>query len=362
MILLDRLYVVTGEFAKMSADCFPATKVKLFDFMSVPKRVRLNMKKTAHRRYEFRRKRSLLKLSEAKLIAAARLLVKRNPIKNLKTMNKVLKNAIEPPFLVETPMLDPFSSMAIINAATFKLKFNTIFEKSQTKKENFALLSLQEVKVRMMHSTAIYRMANLVELNARMVEIPLENNQQNLYVILPKTQRGLPELERQLLDEKKLRDWHVFLSLMDVKPIHIGLPKFCYQTALDMMPVYRRLGVTRLINKDVVDLSGISRKSGLCLSEHIVISRMKVKEKGINKPPNKTEMIRTCNANVVEFIADHPFFFVISEPSSNSILCMGRMTIPNSIVKNRSRWPNVRATNRHHNQLFRRSRMKDNSY
>ena len=143
MILLDRLYVVTGEFAKMSADCFPATKVKLFDFMSVPKRVRLNMKKTAHRRYDFRCKRSLMKLSEAKLIAAARLLVKRNPIKNLKTMNKVLENSIEPPFLVETPILDPFSSLAIINAATFKLKFDTIFEKSRTKKENFALLSSQ---------------------------------------------------------------------------------------------------------------------------------------------------------------------------------------------------------------------------
>ena len=309
-ILVDEIYPMTKKFKKISASYFCATKVKSVNFKKSNNSLRSEMDRTGHRRYDLILKKS------------------RPPVRKINDLSKVLENSFKPPLVIRTPVMDPLSSLAIVNGASLICKFDTEFKLKKTKLEPFSLSSSKQILVKTMNTTGLFRVGDFVQLDARILEIPLEDQWQNLYIVLPNKTDGLPELENKLINQKELQEWSSLVMSLRVKLVHVSLPRFYDQTSVDMMRIYRKLGVTHLTDKKRADLQGVSKKKGLSLSEHMLVCQIKIDESGAKRPLSKKEREAYGQDDMVNFAADHPFLFVIADPIHHSILCIGRLATP----------------------------------
>ena len=324
-MLIDKCYPVDLAFKNTMAIHFPDTRLMCFDFQTASQRVVSRVTRKGQLRYEHRRESRSLSLSKESLNAGTKL-VTRSAVKNLSTLNKVL----EPQFKVETELASPLSKLGFFNGVYFRGRFHVKFKKSRTAVQSFFPQILHHRTVKMMHTTDEFRIASVDQLDARVVEIPYEDHLQYLYVILPNKVEGLAEVEARLFDDSMLLQWPTFMSQLETKLVSISLPRYFDQTEVDMMYVYRRLGVQFLTDQHRADLSGVSTKKGLCLSEHLVLSQMRIKESGAKNPIDKQEM---TGRNITDFVANYPFLLLVSDNKNNSIQCIGRVVTPNKVRK-----------------------------
>lgn len=86
------------------------------------------------------------------------------------------------------------------------------------------------------------------------------------------------------------------------------------------------LGLTEAVDKAKADLSNISGKKDLYLSNVFHASAMEWATEG--NPPDASIFGTDKLKNPKLFYADHPFIFLVKDNKTNSILFMGRLVRP----------------------------------
>ena len=228
---------------------------------------------------------------------------------------------------------DPIDSdlvMFLINAIYFKGDWTFQFDKRLTSSENFQRADGSEVTVaRMKHEGEIpfhYTFDNGVQVG----DLAYGGGPYRMTVVLPPDPGALDALLADLTRER----WDQWVSALDSIEGYVELPKFTLEYAVELKDVLTALGMGVAFRDGEADLSGIAMEPG-----QLFISKVKHKT-FVSVDEEGTEAAAVTSVGIVptsgppSFIVDRPFFFVLRERLSGTILFMGKIADPSVLTPN----------------------------
>ncbi|XP_064841239.1 serpin H1-like [Oncorhynchus masou masou] len=210
----------------------------------------------------------------------------------------------------------------IANAMFFKPHWDEKFHETMVDNRGFLVTRSFTVSVPMMHRTGLYKFHDDTENRLFVLDMPLGQKQSSLVFIMPYHLEPLDRLEK-LLTRKQLETW---MGKMEERAVAISLPKVSMEVSHNLQKTLGELGLTDAVDKTKADLSNISGKKDLYLSNVFHASSM---EWDIEGNPIDTSIFGSEKLrNPKLFYADHPFIFLVKDNKTNSILFIGRMVRP----------------------------------
>ncbi|MBL8798361.1 MAG: serpin family protein, partial [Planctomycetia bacterium] len=227
--------------------------------------------------------------------------------------------------LLKPNVLDADTRLVLTNAIYFKGDWADKFDKKLTQDQPF-LTSSAKVPVPLMRRNGDYKYLDGGSFQA--LELPYANKELSMLVFLPKKVDGLAEFE-QTLSAEKLQTWQ---GQMRQREVRVFLPRFKMTAEFKLNNVLQALGMSDVFDKGRSNLSGITNAEQLYITAAIHKAFVDVNEEGTEAAAATAVLIAPTSAPLVqpppEFRADHPFFFVIRDNRSGSILFAGRLVEP----------------------------------
>jgi serine protease inhibitor len=216
----------------------------------------------------------------------------------------------------------------LILTTTFYLKgiWQNIFSIRKTERKPFYISSNRTKQVEMMYTSGQYPLFTTEKLT--LIEIPYLSEegstpQYSLVILLPKELMGWQTVLAEFVN-KNWKEWNKKLTPQMIK---LGLPRFRVEQRLVLDSILKGMGIKEIFN-DKADLAGIS-------SEHLHLNRflhkalIQIEEEGSqSRISGLNGKESTEEATEQEWLVDHPFFFLIIERSTQSILSIGRILQP----------------------------------
>lgn len=230
--------------------------------------------------------------------------------------------------LIPEGVLNPDTRVVLTNAIYFKGKWKYAFPEAATRHDKFTLSTGKTIgDVPLMSQQGAFRYLDGGSFQA--LELPYDANQQSMIVFLPKRADGLGELEKTLT-AARVTDW---LAGMSVEKVYVTLPRFKVTADFQLKEALSDLGMPLAFSPGKADFSGIATAEPLWLSAVIHKAYVDVNEKGTEAAAATGVMIHTLSADgprakIEVFRADHPFFFVIRDNGTGSLLFAGRLVNP----------------------------------
>ena len=225
--------------------------------------------------------------------------------------------------LLARDAIAPDMLLVLTNAIYFKANWADQFEGRLTKNSDFRLANGQTVNVPLMLHTSTVRYVEEDDFQA--VELPYEQNELGMIVLLPGRVDGLPALEKSLTAEKLSKT----ISGLNFKQVAVQLPRFKLAESLELSKLLSGLGM-RLAFSSNADFTGMAEMKDVFFSTVIHKAYIDVGEKGTEAAAATAVAMRSVGfiRNEIGFRADHPFLFVIRENSTGTILFIGRVSNP----------------------------------
>lgn len=215
------------------------------------------------------------------------------------------------------------TQMAIANAVYFEAKWLYEFDKSATRNERFYLLDGQVVRVPMMSQTRSFLYGE--GKGYGMVELPYVGEEFAMIIILP--DKGNFEDFESELDEER---WSEMVAQMEEIEVVLSMPKFEYESALDLKSPLSEMGMPSAFIPQAADFSGMDGTRDLSIGQiahKAWISADEVRTKATAVTAFFT-IIGAIPRTQVVFMVDRPFIYVIRHRPTGSILFMGRVMNP----------------------------------
>ncbi|PWA77820.1 serpin-Z10 [Artemisia annua] len=167
----------------------------------------------------------------------------------------------------------------------------------------------------------------------KMIKLPYKINDQSnrfsMYIFLPDRQDGLQDLLKLFHSNDTL--FHGDFDLKWTKFRHLWIPKFKISTTFDPEDVMKQMGLTLPFLKTNTEFSGIVKNEMIYVSKILQKSIIEVDEKGTVAA--SFSMVKgafggCASAPEIDFVADHPFMFMIREDTSKGVLFVGVVLNP----------------------------------
>ncbi|KAL2096446.1 hypothetical protein ACEWY4_008594 [Coilia grayii] len=210
----------------------------------------------------------------------------------------------------------------LINAMFFKPHWNEKFHHQMVDNRGFLVTRSFTVSVPMMHRTGLYDFYEDTENKLFVLGMPLAHKKSSMILIMPYHVEPLERVEK-LLTRKQLDAW---VGKMEEKAVAISLPKVNMEVSHNLQKHLGELGLTEAVDKSKADLSNISGKKDLYLSNVFHASSLEWDTEGNPFDPSVFGSEKLRNPKL--FYADHPFVFVVKDNKTNSILFIGRLVRP----------------------------------
>ena len=217
---------------------------------------------------------------------------------------------------------DPAAVSYLLNAIYFKGTWEVQFKKEETKEEAF---NSTGEKVPMMHLKQQFLYADKGDYEA--LKLPYGNGAYSMTILLPKDGKTTYDIAQSLTSESWKRMWKSGVpsegTIVDVK-----LPRFETNTDLDLVKIMSRLGMPKAFtaSAEFPDFCNVPTYIGKMKQ----VARIKVSEEGTEAAAvTVIEMKNTIIHSEpihVNFHADHPFIYIISEQSTGAIFFIGHYT------------------------------------
>ncbi|KAM9358604.1 serpin H1b [Symphorus nematophorus] len=210
----------------------------------------------------------------------------------------------------------------IVNAMFFKPHWGEKFHNKMVDTRVFLVSRSFTVGVPMMHRTGLYDFYEDTKNNVFVLSMPLGQKQISMIFIMPYHLEPLQRLEK-LLTRQQVDTW---ISKMENKAVAISLPKISLDVSHNLQKHLAELGLTEALDKAKADLSNISGKKDLYLSNVFHASALELDVEG---NPYDTSIFGSDKLrNPKLFYVDHPFIFLVKDNKTNSILYIGRVVRP----------------------------------
>jgi serine protease inhibitor len=225
--------------------------------------------------------------------------------------------------------LRPDTRLVLTNAIYFKGNWQTQFDKTQTKSEDFYLSQTKSAAAPLMHREGSFGYFDGGTF--QVLEIPYKSNALSLIVLLPKERSGLPGLEDSMT-ASNMQQW--LSHVTPVSKVIVTIPRFKSTQEFELSTTLRALGMPQAFGSGA-DFSGMTGRRDFAISAVIHKAFVDVNEEGTEAAAATAVTMRALamrapGPSPPVFRADHPFIFLIRDNGSRSILFMGRMTDPAS--------------------------------
>ena len=223
--------------------------------------------------------------------------------------------------------------MILANAIYFKGEWAQPFYGSSTQEREFFLPTGGTIQVPMMQTMRDQYVKTFPAFKALRLPYKCKDTTKSfsMFVLLPHSRDGLGALEESLTTQSVVDD----LALLQHKvPMRrFQLPKFKISLGLEMAETLKSLGMVLPFGSHA-DLSNMAESQGPSLEVSSVRHKafVEVNELGTEAAAaTAVEVMLMCLPMYTEdsdFVADHPFMFLIMEEYSNIVLFTGRVLDP----------------------------------
>ncbi|XP_063436509.1 leukocyte elastase inhibitor-like [Mytilus trossulus] len=215
--------------------------------------------------------------------------------------------------------------MVLVNAIYFKGPWNKEFNPNNTTKRNFLDESNQQKQVDMMYDQRNVVAGENTELNCKILQLQYTGNNLSMIFVLPNDANGLPQLESKITMTK----FKSLFSGMWRRDTIIRIPKFKFEAKYDLKPVLSALGITEIFDLQTANFSKMTALKPVYVNDARHKSFIEVTEQGTEAAAATTLGVMGGSAGgPFQFVADHPFMFVIWDNNSGTILFVGRYANP----------------------------------
>jgi len=220
---------------------------------------------------------------------------------------------------------DELTRMVITNAIYFKGKWGNQFNPGNTSDKLFWLDKDKSVTVPMMKSPAdMFDYYETKDLQA--IKMYYVGGDISMIVLLPKDKNGLGSLE----DSLNMQKLDFIRDMMTREPLTIQMPKFEFETEYKLVDSLENLGIHDAFDKNNADFQGMTDEQ-VYLDQAIHKAFVNVNEEGTEAAAITALVVRAQSGPPEprhEFVADHPFVFIIQENNTGEILFIGRLANP----------------------------------
>lgn len=226
--------------------------------------------------------------------------------------------------LIKPKILNTLTRLVLTNAIYFKGRWESQFKPESTKEAPFYVSNEDKPNLPLMYQLGKFKFAETDQL--QILELPYSGGEIAMDILLPKSQSDLSWLESNL-ESANFESW---LSKMTEKKVGVFLPRFKLEKELLLGNHLQSLGMIDAFDENIADFSGMS-KTFLYITHVIHKAFVEVNEEGTEAAAATAVVMGTKSAAIdkpVIFRADRPFFFMIRDIQSGSILFMGRMADP----------------------------------
>ncbi|XP_061394172.1 serine protease inhibitor 42Dd [Musca vetustissima] len=219
------------------------------------------------------------------------------------TENKI-KNLMQP------GSVDATTTAVLVNAIYFKAKWLKPFSKSSTTKMNFNVNTKQQVQVDMMFQDDKFQYGEFDNLDAKVLEMPYENSDLSMLIILPNKVDGLAKLEEKL----KGVDLNEISSKLETEDVDVMLPRFRIEFDIDLKEPLKKMGLNSMFS-DAANFKNLFADGPTAQKVSDVKHKafLDVNEAGSEAAAATYMKIVLMSLNIDQktFKADHPFVFAI---------------------------------------------------
>ncbi|KAK2175910.1 hypothetical protein NP493_698g00034 [Ridgeia piscesae] len=232
--------------------------------------------------------------------------------------------------LLPNGSIDSLTALVLVNAVYFKGDWATKFDSRGTHNSEFIVNAQNTVNVNMMFRHDKYRLCVDSTLDCQIIQLPYVSDRLAMVVLLPRQLDGLESLEKNLTADRLQQALRAVSSARPVE-VDVSLPKFRLEQTCPLTDVLGALGMGDLFAADKADLSGMDGGRQLYVSSAVHKAFIDVTEEG-SEAAAATAVVATNRCMPLrpqqEFVANHPFLFVIVDNRSGSTLFLGRLVRP----------------------------------
>ncbi|CAN6310192.1 unnamed protein product [Urochloa humidicola] len=231
--------------------------------------------------------------------------------------------------------IDKNTRLVLANALYFKGAWAEKFDAAKTEDGEFHLLdgssSVQVPFMSARHKQYIASRDNLKVLKLPYQQGGVESRQFSMYILLPAERDGLWSLAERLSSEPEFLEKHI--PKWKVRVGQFKVPKFKISFGFEASGLLKGLGIHLPFSQEEADLSEFVDDSPvpeeLFVSSVFHKSFVEVNEEGTEAAAASAVLVRKRSRTVpVDFIADHPFLFLIREDTTGVVLFVGHVVNP----------------------------------
>ncbi len=221
------------------------------------------------------------------------------------------------------------TELVLANAVYFNAKWASPFEAAANQKGDFVYKGRTPVTFMNQGGQFFYAENERFQL----LEMPYDHPSWKMIVVLPKGAIDLCRFE----DELSETSLEALLDKRQKRRLLISIPKFKIERTFDLETSFRQMGIAEAFDMDLANFSKMRKTrpgENIYLSKVIHKSYFAVDEEGTEAAAASAALMVAGSAMPTEkpivFKADRPFFYMIRDESTNSILFMGRLMRPDS--------------------------------
>ena len=231
-----------------------------------------------------------------------------------------------PELLSEEPR--PAELAVFLNAVYFKGIWSSQFKKADSKEERFLGLDGKH-KMNMMHQKAHFNYTEIKDV-CKAVSLPFGNQAYNMLFILPAT--GSVKSFNELKESLNPEFWNKINTALHDEEVDVKIPSFETEFNVELIENLKQLGIHEAFNPFVAQF-GLMSDAQVGITRVLQKAKIIVDEQG-SEAAAATAVFMSIGANLggetnptaVEFHADHPFIYAITEVSTGAIFFIGQFT------------------------------------
>lgn len=226
--------------------------------------------------------------------------------------------------LLQPDVISNLTRFVLTNAIYFKASWLFPFEEDKTEPADFHLVNGSTVQADMMHQNDVLEIQAAVIDDTKVVQIPYDGGNVSMLVFLPDSIEDFDDaLDADLIDDA--------VAQLSQHVVTLSLPKFDMTLPLNLKDTLKSMGMVEAFTNDA-DFTGITDEiKPLKITDVVHKAFIAIDESGTEAAAATAVVIGTESAPMgpeLDFKADRPFFFVIRDNETGTVLFMGRVSAP----------------------------------